>query len=150
MRGHQHRHTGRERSLEPHLLRSQAGRVTTSGGTPELAELRHLAAGPGRGRFQETRNVCRSLECHLLARIRTDACFHFGFQPSITQEHLPSPTVRLICPKGLFWMTVGDPGCRIWRTENPRVGGSIPPLATNKSGSVPGTSVTDYSGRYDL
>ena len=27
-------------------------------------------------------------------------------------------------------MTVGDPGCRLARTENPRVGGSIPPLAT--------------------
>src|SRR5205809_4550696 len=27
-------------------------------------------------------------------------------------------------------VTLCDPGCRITRTENPRVGGSIPPLAT--------------------
>ena len=27
-------------------------------------------------------------------------------------------------------MTLGVPGCRLVRTENPRVGGSIPPLAT--------------------
>jgi hypothetical protein len=25
--------------------------------------------------------------------------FHFGFQTSVTQEHLPSPTEHLICPK---------------------------------------------------
>ena len=36
------------------------------------------------------------------------------------------------------------------RIENPRVGGSIPPLATIKAGSVPETWVTDYSRRNDL
>jgi hypothetical protein len=28
--------------------------------------------------------------------------FHFGFQPSVIQEHLPSPTRRLIFAKWLF------------------------------------------------
>jgi hypothetical protein len=32
------------------------------------------------------------------------------------------------------------------RAENPRVGGSIPPLATFRSGSVPVTSLTIYTG----
>ena len=30
------------------------------------------------------------------------SCFHFGTQPSVTQEHLPSPTVRLISTKWFF------------------------------------------------
>ena len=59
--------------------------------------------------------------------------FHFGTQPSITQEHLPSPTGRMISPKWLLWVTLGDPGCKNRRIENPRVGGSIPPLATIES-----------------
>jgi len=50
--------------------------------------------------------------------------FHFGFQPSDTHEHLPSATEGLICPKWLFSVTLA---------ENPRVGGSIPPLATSQS-----------------
>jgi hypothetical protein len=68
-----------------------------------------------------------------MGRIRTDVCFHFGFQSSVTQEHLPSPTARVISPKWLFWVLLGDAGCKMWRTENPRVGGSIPPLATINS-----------------
>ena len=55
----------------------------------------------------------------LLIRVQTDAYLHFGFQPSVTQDHLPSLTRQQICPKWLLWMTV-----------NPRVGDSIPPLAT--------------------
>src|SRR5882762_793174 len=31
---------------------------------------------------------------------------------------------------GRLRMLLGDAGCKMWRTENPRVGGSIPPLAT--------------------
>jgi hypothetical protein len=27
----------------------------------------------------------------VLARLRTDACFHFGFHPSVTQENLAAP-----------------------------------------------------------
>jgi len=53
--------------------------------------------------------------------------FHFGTQPSITQEHLPSPTGRMISLKWLLWVTLADPGCKNRRIENPRVGGSIPP-----------------------
>jgi len=56
--------------------------------------------------------------------------FHFGFQPSVTRRHLPAPTVRSESAKWLFWVTLGDPGCKMWQIENPRVGGSIPPLAT--------------------
>ena len=48
----------------------------------------------------------------------------------ITQEHPPSPTDGPICPKRLFWMTLGYAGCRFARTENPLVGNSIPPLPT--------------------
>jgi len=44
--------------------------------------------------------------------------------------HLPSPIGGPICPKWLFWVTLGYAGCRLARTENPRVGGSIPPPAT--------------------
>ena len=50
--------------------------------------------------------------------------------PGVTQEHLPSLNWGRISPKWLFLVTLGDLGCRIWWTENPRVGGSIPPLAT--------------------
>ena len=60
--------------------------------------------------------------------------FHFGFQPSITQRHLPAPTVTRKSAKRLYWVLLGDAGCKMWRTENPRVGGSIPPLATIKHG----------------
>ena len=35
-------------------------------------------------------------------RLRTDAGFHLGFQPSVTQEHLPSSTGRATCPEWLF------------------------------------------------
>ena len=42
-------------------------------------------------------------------------------------------------------MLLGVPGRRFARTENPRVGGSIPPLATIITWSVPDTSVADYS-----
>ena len=50
-----------------------------------------------------------------------------------TQRHPGAPTsttVRWKSAKWLFWVTLGDPGCGMWRIENPRVGGSIPPLAT--------------------
>jgi len=63
-------------------------------------------------------------------RLRTDACFHFGFQPSITQEHLPSPDEASFTPNRLIQMLLGVPGFRWWRTENPRVGSSILSLAT--------------------
>ena len=56
--------------------------------------------------------------------------FHFGFQPSITQRHLPAPTVTRKSAKRLYWMLLGDAGCKMWRTENPRVGSSILSLAT--------------------
>ena len=59
--------------------------------------------------------------------------FHFGFQPRVTQEHLPLLSGSAICPKCLFWVSVGYAGFKLARTENPRVGGSIPPLATIKS-----------------
>jgi hypothetical protein len=58
------------------------------------------------------------------------AGFHFGTQPSVTQEHPPSRTVRLKLAKCFYWMLLREAGCRIGRIENPRVGGSIPPLAT--------------------
>jgi hypothetical protein len=57
-------------------------------------------------------------------------CFHFCFQSRITQHHPPAPIVRSELPKCLYWMILGDAGCRIQRIENPRVGGSIPPVAT--------------------
>ena len=56
--------------------------------------------------------------------------FHFSFQSIITQRHLPALTVIGKSAKCFYWMLLGDAGCRIRRTENPRVGGSIPPLAT--------------------
>jgi len=43
-------------------------------------------------------------------------------------------------------MLLGDAGCKMWRTENPRVGGSIPPLATINRRSFPVTSLTIYTG----
>jgi hypothetical protein len=58
------------------------------------------------------------------------AGFHFGFQSKITQRHLPAPTVRPKSHKFFYWMLLGDAGCKLRRIENPRVGGSIPPLAT--------------------
>src|SRR5262249_55027732 len=58
------------------------------------------------------------------------SCFHLGTQSSVTQEHLPSPNGGAIRPKCLFWVTLGYAGFGLARTENPRVGGSIPPLAT--------------------
>ena len=59
--------------------------------------------------------------------------FHFGFQSTVTQRHLPAPTVRRKSAKCFYWMLLGDAGCKMRRTENPRVGGSIPPLATIKT-----------------
>src|SRR5215469_4823140 len=61
---------------------------------------------------------------------RSRTCFQFGFQSSVTWEHLPSPKRRAFQRKWLFYATLGVPGRKLARTENPRVGGSIPPLAT--------------------
>src|ERR1700739_4143465 len=60
------------------------------------------------------------------------ACFRFDFQSSITQRHLPAPTVRPKSAKCFYWTLFGDVRCRIRRTENPRVGSSILSLATNQ------------------
>jgi hypothetical protein len=57
-------------------------------------------------------------------------CFHFGFQPSVTQQHLGAPPEGPLSRNRLFEVLLDALGCRLWRTENPRVGGSIPPLAT--------------------
>jgi hypothetical protein len=38
------------------------------------------------------------------AGIRTHDCFHFGFQSSVTEDHLPSSSGRLISPKWLNWV----------------------------------------------
>jgi hypothetical protein len=46
--------------------------------------------------------------------------FHFGTQPSITQEHLPSPTVRWKSAESFCWMLLGHAGCKMPRIENPR------------------------------
>src|SRR6516165_7086515 len=68
--------------------------------------------------------------CPHLGRTRTNAGCHFGTYSSDTQEHLPSPSGGRISPNWLFLVTLDVPGCRLPRTENPPVGGSIPPLAT--------------------
>src|SRR5215469_7104746 len=68
-----------------------------------------------------------------LGRTWTHAGFHFGTQSSVTRVHLPSLNGSAICPKWLFWVTDGDAGFKLAKTENPRVGVSIPPLATVKS-----------------
>jgi len=47
--------------------------------------------------------------------------------PKSTDRHLSTGRFRL---NGLFWMTLSHRRCKSTRTENPRVGGSIPPLAT--------------------
>jgi len=52
--------------------------------------------------------------------------FHFGFQTSITLHHLPAPTGCSEPRKCSCWMLLNDAGYKIRRTENPRVGGSIP------------------------
>jgi hypothetical protein len=52
----------------------------------------------------------------------------------------------MISLKWLLWVTLADPGCKNRRIENPRVGGSIPPLATIQIRSIPVTSVTFYTG----
>jgi hypothetical protein len=48
-------------------------------------------------------------------RLRADSCFHFGFQPSRTQEHLSSLNGSAICPKktvlgdgGLRWVQIDE------------------------------------------
>src|ERR1700686_1392231 len=56
--------------------------------------------------------------------------FHFGFQTSVTQRHPSASIAEPSSRKRLYWITLGDAGCRFRCTENPRVGGSIPPLAT--------------------
>src|SRR5262249_12105104 len=47
----------------------------------------------------------------------------------VTQDHRPPFIGGRVPPKWLFWVTVAYAGCRLWRAEKPRVGGSIPPLA---------------------
>jgi hypothetical protein len=61
---------------------------------------------------------------------RLGRCFHFDFQPSVNQEHLPSPNYERSWPNRLFGVTVGEAGSNNRGTENPRVGGSNRPLAT--------------------
>ena len=105
-------------SIEIHVWRGNWGRCERRPRTPDLSP---QSAGDADEEVREERQrLCG---------------FHFGFQSCITQEHLPSPTGRVISPKRLFWVPLGDPECTNWRIENPRVGGSIPPLATIHSGS---------------
>ena len=105
-------------SIEIHVWRGNWGRCERRPRTPDLSP---QSAGDADEEVREERQrLCG---------------FHFGFQSCITQEHLPSPTGRVISPKRLFWVPLGDPECTNWRIENPRVGGSIPPLATIHSES---------------
>ena len=59
----------------------------------------------------------RPLRCML----RCNGRFHFGFQPSVTQRHLPSPTVTRKSANRFYWVLFGDAGCKMWRTENPQI-----------------------------
>ena len=63
-------------------------------------------------------------------RLGTDFCFHLGFQPSVTQQNLAAPDGAPFMRNRLNSMLLGVPGCRVSRTENPRVGSSILSLAT--------------------
>ena len=59
--------------------------------------------------------------------------FHIGTQPASpgsTQEPLPVGHLGLIGCIRCCWVLLG---VKNRRTENPRVGGSIPPLATNSN-----------------
>ena len=66
-------------------------------------------------------------------RKRTQAGFRFGTRSSVTQEHLPSLRRGSVLMQMVDQVILGYAGCRLARTENPRVGGSIPPLATINS-----------------
>jgi MFS family permease len=59
--------------------------------------------------------------------------FPFWFPAQLHSAASPESTVKRKSAKCFYWMLLGDAGCRIWRIENPRVGGSMPPLATSKS-----------------
>ena len=47
---------------------------------------------------------------------------HFGFQPSVTYQHPIAPSEGTFSRNGLFQVLLGALGCRLSRTENPRVG----------------------------
>ena len=51
----------------------------------------------------------------------TDQCFHFGYQPRITQGALKSTYRKVKTGHSFYWMLLGDAGCKIRRIENPRV-----------------------------
>ena len=80
-------------------------------------------------------DAAAQLAAEMLAEVATNVRdsyggFNFSFQSIITQRHLPALTVIGKSAKCFYWMLLGDAGCRIRRTENPRGGGSIPPLAS--------------------
>jgi len=61
---------------------------------------------------------------------RTALGAHFGAQTRITYRHPRWPTLLRICCRTFCCVTLGHVGLWYLFTENPRVGGSIPPLAT--------------------
>jgi hypothetical protein len=77
--------------------------------------------------------VDQDFEWPLRGRFRSYAGFHFGTQPSVTYQDPGAPTGAPNSSNRLFQVLLGAPGFKNRRTENPRVGGSIPPLATIKS-----------------